>query len=59
MTIQIKGAFKVTADGKVVPDHKAAEAKLDLCTRLKRRGSKKIRIKKRAAQYGFQQTPDG
>jgi hypothetical protein len=46
MAIRIKGAFKITADGKIAPDHKAAEAKLDLCTRLKRRGSKKITVKR-------------
>lgn len=46
MAIQIKGAFKLTADGKIAADPKAAEAKLDLCARLKRRGSKKIRVKK-------------
>ena len=32
--------------GKVVKDEKKAEAKLDLCTRLKRRTSKKIKVVK-------------
>ncbi len=39
------------SDGRtaIEKDHKAAEAKLDVATRLKRRSSKKIRYGKRAA----------
>jgi len=47
MTIQISkrafGNYKLTPDGKLERDVKAEEAKLDVSTRLKRRGSKKIR----------------
>jgi hypothetical protein len=38
--------FKIVS-GKVVKDHAAAEAKLDLSTRLKRKNSKKVRVGKR------------
>jgi len=47
MTIRISkkawGNNKITPDGRVVHDEKAAEAKLDVSTRLKRRNSKKIK----------------
>ena len=38
-------------DGKTIlsKDEKAIESRLDLCTRIKRRGSKRIRYGKRAA----------
>lgn len=46
MAIKIPG-FKLSKDGKKVePDLAAREAKLDLCTRLKRKHSKKIRVSK-------------
>jgi hypothetical protein len=38
--------FKLSPDGKIVADSAASDAKLDLCTRLKRRSSKKIRVKR-------------
>jgi len=51
MTIRISkkawGNNKITPDGRVEHDEKAAEAKLDISTRLKRRGSKKVRPVKR------------
>jgi hypothetical protein len=40
--------YKLDKNGRIVKDHTAAEAKLDLCTRLKRRGSKKIKVAKRS-----------
>lgn len=36
--------FKIDANGRVIKDEKAAEAKLDVSTRLKRRNSKKVRV---------------
>jgi hypothetical protein len=38
--------FKLSKDGKVEPDHAAREAKLDLCTKLKRKHSRKVRVSK-------------
>lgn len=46
MATNIGSGWKIK-DGKLVPDEKAREAKLDLCTRLKRRNSKKISVKRR------------
>jgi hypothetical protein len=40
--------YKLDKDGRIIKDHAAAEAKLDLCTRLKRRGSRKIKVAKRS-----------
>lgn len=40
--------FKIVGN-KVVRDEKAADAKLDLCTRLRKRNSKKTRVVKRVA----------
>jgi hypothetical protein len=40
--------YKLDKNGRIIKDHAAAEAKLDLCTRLKRRGSKKIKVAKRS-----------
>jgi hypothetical protein len=36
--------YRISKDGKVEADHAAREAKLDLCTRLKRKHSKKITV---------------
>ena len=51
MTIQISkrafGNYKLTPDGKLERDVKAEEAKLDVSRRLKRRGSKKVKVVKR------------
>lgn len=44
--IKIPG-FKLDKSGKVVRDHAASEAKLDVSTRLKRRNSTKVRPVKR------------
>ncbi len=40
--------FKLKGN-KIVKDERAAEMKLDLCTRLKRKNSKKIRPVKRSS----------
>jgi len=45
--IKLPKSFKITKDGKVEKDHKAIEASLDLCTRLKRKDSKKVRVGKK------------
>ena len=45
--IKLPKTFKISKDGKVEFDHKAAEAKLDVSTRLKRRNSKKVKVKTR------------
>lgn len=44
--------YKLTADGKVAKDEKAAEAKLDLCTRLRRKHSTKIKVSRNPAPKG-------
>lgn len=36
--------FKIDKNGKVVRDHAAADAKLDLCARLRKKNSKKVRV---------------
>lgn len=46
--IKIPG-FKVSVDGKVSRDLAAAEAKLDVSTRLKRRASKRVKVVKRVS----------
>jgi hypothetical protein len=43
------GPGYILKGGKIVKDEKAAEAKLDLCTRLKKRNSKKVRAVKRGS----------
>jgi hypothetical protein len=43
--ISIPG-YKLDKNGKVVKDVAAQEAKLDLCTRLKRKNSKRIKVAK-------------
>lgn len=48
--IRIGSGFKLSKDGKLDPDHAAREAKLDLCTRLKRRNSKRVRVAKPTAK---------
>lgn len=45
--IKLDKAYKITAEGKLRKDLKAIEAKLDVSTRLKRKKSKKIRVKKK------------
>ncbi len=45
--VKLPKTFKLTKDNKVEFDHKAAEAKLDVSTRLKRKNSKKVRVKPR------------
>lgn len=47
MSIKLGSGFRLTKQGKVEPDHAAREKRLDLCTRLKRRNSKKIRVVKK------------
>jgi hypothetical protein len=47
VSTRIGPGFKVTKDGKIVKDKRAVEAKLDLCTRLKRRSSERVRVAKR------------
>ena len=44
--IHIGKDFKLVG-GKVVKDHAAAEKKLDVSTRLKRRASKRVKVAKR------------
>lgn len=46
--IKLGSGYKLDKNGQIVKDHAASEAKLDLCTRLKRRGSKKIKVAKRS-----------
>ncbi len=48
MAIKLGKDFKVV-NGKVVRDIAAQEARLDVSTRLKRRGSKKVRPVKRGS----------
>ena len=38
--------YVITPDGKVAKDEKAAEAKLDLCTKLRRKHSTKVKVSK-------------
>lgn len=45
--IKIGAGYKLDKDGRIIKDHKAADAKLDLCTRLKKRGSKRVKVVKR------------
>lgn len=45
--IKLGAGFKLDKAGKVVRDHAAREAKLDLCTRLKRKNSRKVKVAKR------------
>lgn len=40
--------YKLDKSGRIVKDHAAADAKLDLCTRLKKRSSKKVKPVKRS-----------
>ena len=42
-----KGTYKLTEDNKVLKDLKAIEAKLDISTRLKRKNSKKVSVKRK------------
>jgi hypothetical protein len=49
--ISIPG-YKLDKNGKITKDHAAAEAKLDLCTRLKRRGSSKVKVAKPGIRPG-------
>lgn len=45
--------FKLSKDGKrVEPDHAAREAKLDLCTRLRRKHSTKIKVTRNPTPKG-------
>jgi hypothetical protein len=41
--ISIGSGFKIDAQGRVVKDHAASEAKLNVSLRLKRRNSQKVR----------------
>jgi hypothetical protein len=41
--------YVLDAEGRVVKDHQAADRKLDICTRLKKRNSKKVRAVKRGS----------
>lgn len=45
--IKLGSNYKLTEDGRIVKDERAIERKLDVSTRLKRRGSKKQRVVKR------------
>ncbi len=47
--IRIPG-FKVDKSGKVFRDRAAAEAKLDVSTRLKRRNSKAVKVVRRGTK---------
>lgn len=42
--------FRLTVDGKIVRDERAMDAKLDVSTRLKKRKSKRVTVKKRVEQ---------
>jgi hypothetical protein len=42
--IPIGKGFKISKDGKVDPDYAQQEASLDLCKRIARRKSKKVRV---------------
>ena len=46
MSTRLGNSYKIVA-GKVVKDEAAAEAKLDLSTRLKRKNSRKIKVKRK------------
>lgn len=44
--------YKLDKGGRIIKDHAVAEAKLDLCTRLKRRGSNKVKVVKPGIRPG-------
>lgn len=50
MSIRIGSNYKLTADGKIVFDHKTAEAKLDVSKRRQRKSSKRVRVVKRSTE---------
>ena len=47
---KLEKGYKIVGGNKVVLDTKAAEARLDVSTRLKRRKSKKVTVKKPVIQ---------
>lgn len=50
--IKLGASYKLDNEGRIIKDDAVAEAKLDLCTRLKRRGSKKVRVVKPGVRPG-------
>jgi hypothetical protein len=44
--------FKLDKEGRIIKDYASSEAKLDVCTRLKRRGSKRIKAVKPGIRPG-------
>lgn len=43
MAVKIGGEFKLKGN-KIIKDERASELKLDLCTRLKRKNSKRVKV---------------
>lgn len=46
MSIKLGKDYKIV-NGKIIKDERAIEARLDVSTRLKRRSSKKIKVRKK------------